>query len=808
MMMLGNYLKVAFRHILRYRGLSFIKILGLSLGIASCLFIYLFITDELSFDNFHKNNNELFRLVQVQFNEDSGKETGRQQFIPTPVGPELIRSVPEVARQSRFVEGRGTVRYRDKTFNETLTMVDPAFLEMFTFPLIEGDPRRALADEHNLVLTASRALKYFGKKDPLGQTLTITYGQLSKDYVVTGVVRDAPANSTLQFDILIHFGNLPVETNEPGILSDWGRWYCPLFVQLRPNVTPDQVRPKLDGFCRQYLGATLKKYHEEGHDLFTFGLQSIEDMHLDTRLSGAASLSTSYLLSAIALAILLIACVNFINLSVGSASTRSVEVGVRKVLGAERKELLRQFTWETLGISFLAILLGLLFTEFMIPTFNALSEKQLSLSTLWRGAHWLFVLGIAVFTAVLAGSYPAAVMSSFRPVDIIRGKLKIGGKTALTKGLVVIQFALSVTLGLSAVILGRQVTFMRDKDPGYVSDGLVVVLTQENEPLESERIYQRFRNEVISRSQVQTATASNREFGLFLPSSMLEFDGREMRYRFNRVDSHFLTTMKCRLIEGRDFSSNALSDRDALIVNEQLVKQLGPNFRLGETLGDPSKGFPYDRRIIGVIKDCHFESLRRAIEPLVLYVGESSSPRRNTFSRIIVRIDSGRVQESLSVLRKAWGRIRPDKPFVSYFQDEALKGLYDQEKRWSTIVRHASGLSLLLACLGIFGLTSVTLSRRFKEIGIRKVLGASAKQIVVLATREFILLISLANIIAWPVVFFSMKRVLEKYPYRIGIGFPYFILAWLASILIAVLTILYLSAKAALRNPVDSIRYE
>lgn len=531
-------------------------------------------------------------------------------------------------------------------------------------------------------------------------------------------------------------------------------------------------------------------------------------MYLDTRLGGTAGWSTSYLLSAIALAILLIACVNFVNLSIGSSSTRSVEVGMRRVLGAERRQLLGQFGFETFVISFFATLLGLLFVEFLTPTFNALSGKQLSLAAIWGGVQGLAVLGIVVLTAVLAGSYPAAVMSSFRPVDIMRGRLQIRGRTALIKGLVVAQFVLSVILGVSAVVLGRQVSFMTSRDLGYSSDGLVVVLTQENDPGESERIYARFRNEVASQSRIQGVTASNREFGFFLPGSMLELEGVEIKYRFNRVDPHFLTTMKCRLIEGRDFLSNVVSDRDALIVNERLVKQLGPHFRLGATLGDPSRGFPYDRRIVGVIKDCHFRSLRDEIEPLILYVGEGSSSSRNTFSRIVVRVDPGRLRETLSFLEDAWRRIRPDKPFVSYIQDEALEGIYSRERRWSAIVRYASVLSLLLACLGIFGLTLVALSRRTKEIGIRKVLGASAGQIMVLATREFFVLISLANIIACPVIFFAMKRVLSNYPYRIGISPAYFVLAWLASVLIAILTILYLSMKAARRNPVDSLHYE
>ncbi len=806
--MLHNNFKIAIRHILRYKGHSCIKIFGLSLGIASCIFIYLFIADELSFDNFHKNGEQLFRFVQIQFDRDSGKETGLQQYIPTPVGPELIQSIPEIKHQTRLVNGAGAVRYKEKIFREFLTMVDSSFLEMFTFPLVAGDPQSALSDDHNIVLTRKYAAKYFGAENPLGKTLTITYGKLIEDYMVTGIAQDLPSNSTIQFNILIHFNNLPAVLNNPDILTDWNRWYCPLFVQLQPNVTSEQAALKLEQFCQQHYSTTIKRHMEEGHDPFTFGLQKVKDMHLDTRVAGTAGLSTSYLLSSIALAILLIACVNFMNLSIGLSSVRSVEVGMRKVFGAERKQLLWQFWSESFVISLFATVLALMFTEFLIPKFNILSGRQLSLITLFGGAHWLALLGIAVFTSIIAGSYPALIMSSFRPVDIMKGKLKIGGRTTLTKGLVVFQFALSVILGISAVILGKQVAFMTNRNLGYVSEGLVVIMTQENEPSESERIFQRFRNQVNSHSQIQGLTASNREFGLFLPGSMLELDGHKIHYRYNRVNPDFLETMKINLIQGRDFSSNIAADTNALIVNQRFIEELGPDFALEKNLGDISKGFPYNGRIIGVVENCHFASLRNEIEPLILYVGEGTSPRRNTYSRIFARIETGELKATMAFMENAWKKIQPDKPFIAYFQDDAIKSLYDQEKRWSAIIRHASVLSLLLACLGIFGLTSITLSRRVKEIGIRKVLGASAGQIVYLATREFIFLITLANIIAWPFVFFMMKRVLQNYPYRIDVAFYYFVSAWIASVLIAILTIFYLSAKAALQNPIDSLRYE
>ena len=806
--MLSNYLKIAIRHILKYKGHSFIKIFGLSIGIAACMFIYLFVIDELSFDKFHKNGDQLYRFVQMQYDKESGKEIGIQQYIPTAVGPELLQSIPQVRFQSRLVNGSGVVRYNEKIFRETIGLVDAPFLEMFTFPLISGDPKTVLSDEHSIVLSQSCANKYFGEDNPLGKTMMITYGHTNRDYMVTGVVEDVPPNSSIQFHILIHFHNLPTVLNNPQILNDWNRWYCPLFVQLQPNVTHEQIAGRLDQFCQQHYNSMIQRNIDEGHNPFTFSLQLVKDMYLDTRIAGTPGLSTSYLLSAIALAIMLIACVNFMNLSIGSSSVRSTEVGVRKVLGAGRRQLLWQFWGEALVISLLAILMGFVLTEFFIPKFNAFSGKQLSILNLFDSGYWTALLGIAFFTGIFAGSYPAMVMSAFHPADILKGKLKVGGKRTITKGLVVLQFTLSVILGISALILGKQVSFMMNRDPGYVSEGLVVIMTQENEPQESEKLYQRLRNEVSSHSHIHGLTASNREFGLFLPGSSLELGGRKIHYRYNRVDPEFLSTMKFKLIQGRDFTTNTAADRDALIVNQKFIERLGPDFEMGTPLGDISKGFPYDRRIIGIIEDCHFESLRTEIEPLILYVGEGTAPRRNRFSRIMVRVETGQLKDTMAFLENAWEKIQSDKPFITYFQDDALKNLYNQEKRWSAIIQYASGISILLACLGIFGLTSITLSRRIKEIGIRKVLGATVGQIVYLATREFLFLISIANVIAWPVVFFIMNNVLQNYPYRIDIAVHYFVLAWIVSITIAVLTIFYLSIKAALQNPVESLRYE
>jgi putative ABC transport system permease protein len=806
--MFRNYLKIALRNTFRFRMHSIIKIFSLSLGIAGCILIYLFIQDELSFDRFHENGRFLYRVVHISYDKDSGRETGRSQFLPPPMGPVLAEFCAEIKHQSRFTTGTAVIRYRDKLFSETLSLVDPPFLEMFSFPLIYGDPGGALSDDHSVVLTRSHAEKYFGDKNPMGESLRFSFGHIQKDFVVTGVVQDVPHNSSLQFDILINARNLPAAWNDPGVFDQWNRWAFPMFVELEHEVPQGQAEARLAQFCSLYFGDNVQRHLDRGYDPFTFGLQNLSEMRVDTRVAGTEGLSTAYILLAIALCILLVACVNFTNLSLGLSSIRSTEVGMRKVLGAGRKQLAWQYMGEALLASLLAVGLGLLLTEMLLPSFNSLAGKALSLYSILRGYHVLALLGMAAITGMIAGSYPALVMSSFHPVDILRGKLRIGGRTMLTKGLVVLQFTLSVALAVSAVVLGRQASFLVTSDPGYDSRGLVVILTQENQLEASEKLYQRFKSEIMQNSGIEAVTASNREFGLFLPQTSLDVGGRKVYYNFNRVDAGFVSALQLRLVQGRDFSPTAAADRESVIVNQKFVEELGPEFTLGTPLGDVSRGFPYNCRIVGVVEDSHVRSLRSEIEPVLLYIGKGASPNRDRFSRVFVRIDASRIQETLGFLEAAWEKTSPDKPFLHYLQADALESLYRGERRWSLIIRYSFALSLLLACLGIFGLTAMTLSRRDKEIGIRKVLGAGAGQIVAMTLKEYVVLTLIANLIAWPLVYLVLRRVLQGYPYRIGIAPHYFLLAGAFSILIAVFTILFLSIRAARANPADSLRCE
>ncbi len=803
-----NYLKIAFRNIFRFRLHSLIKVLSLALGIAGCILIYLFIQDELSFDRFHEKRDRLFRVVRILYDKDSHREIERQQFLPPPMGPELAEFSAEIKNQSRFTSSPVVLRYQDKLFSETLWLVDSPFLEMFSFLLLYGEPKTALLDDHSIVLTRSHANKYFGDKNPMGRRISLSFGRSQKDFVVTGVVQDVPHNSSLRFDILIHARNLPMAWNEPDVFDQWNRWAFPLFVELEPEASLANAEVRIAQFASLYFSDSIQRHVDEGYDPYTFGLQKITKMRVDSRVLGTPGLSTAYLLSMIALGILLIACVNFTNLSLGLSMIRSTEVGMRKVLGASRQQLTWQFMGEAQLTSLIAVGLGVFLAEMLLPRFNSLSGKTLSVLSVLSSFHILSLMGITLFTGFLAGIYPALVMSSFRPLEIMKGRFKLGGRTALTKGLVVLQFALSITLAISALVMGKQASYMVRRDVGYTSEGLVVILTQETEQKASEILYQRFRSGILSHSQVLGISASNREFGLFLPSTGLDRGEKEIRYNFNRVDPDFISVMKLHIDKGRDFFPNIAAERKSAIVNQKFWEQLGPDFALNSFLGDAAKGFPYDCRVVGVIEDSHFRSVHREIEPLLLYVGPGLSPKRDRFSRMFVRIDSTQVQESLDFLKSAWKEANPYKPFIHYFQDDALENLYSMEKRWSLIIRYAFVFSILLACLGIFGLTAMTLSRRDKELGIRKVLGARAEQIVLMTIKDYVLLVAIANVMAGPAAYLILRKVLQTYPYRISIALHYFLLTAGASILVAALTVLYLSVRAALANPADNLRYE
>jgi putative ABC transport system permease protein len=806
--MFKNYFKAVVRNISKHKVYSVINILGLAVGLTCCILIYLYVADEISYDNFHKNNPSLFRLIKVNYNNSDGSICDRNSDVPPAMGPVLTEYFPGIKYQTRFTAGIGVVCCGDKMFRESVNLADSPFFKMFTFPLVNGSPENVLSRDNAIVLTQHYAKKYFGDENPLGKTLTITYGDKRKDYLVTGIAKALPRNSSIQFNLLINMSNLPIVTGYPGALSIWNSEWFSGFIQLKKNASVERIEQRFHAFNTQYFSSMIqrikdrKDWTRKGNP-FSYTLQNMRDVHLDS----GRGLTPIFILIGIALIVLVIASINFMNLSIGISSIRSLEIGIRKVVGARRRQLIEQFLGESLMMACIAMASGMFFAELLLPQFNLLANKQLSMGDLFSIHNILMLIFITLITGILAGCYPALVMSDFKPTEIIKGKFQLRGKTFFSRSLVVIQFTLSVILIISAILMGAQLKYLVHRDIGYKKEGLVAILTQERAPAinASQRIVNLFRNKVIQHSNVVGLTATSSWFGISpAPQWNLIKQGKRIQYHWNRVDNNFVHTLGLEILQGRDFSQNVVADSDAAIVNQRFIEALDMESPIGRTIGDPTLGFPYNLRIIGVVKDFHYGPLNAArILPAIFHL----QPIR-AYNRMLVKISTNKTKETMTFFKNTWKQIQPEKPFIYYFHDEILENLYISEKRWSAIVQYSSILAVLVACMGIFGLTAITISRRVKEIGIRKVLGAKVSQIVNLVIKEYVILVVIANLIAWPTGYHIMRKVLQDYPYRIGIGIHYFLIAGVTSLFIAVLTIIYLAIRAALANPVDAIRNE
>jgi putative ABC transport system permease protein len=805
--MFRNYLKTALRNLARQRVLSFVNILGLSLGLASCILIYLYIADEISFDRFHEKADSLYGVVcRDEFHDESGV------WGTMAMGPVLEEYFPEIQRAVRMNDrNQATVRYNDKVFNERPVFTDPSFFEVFSFPLLRGDPGVVLQSRDSVVLTKGTAIKYFGREHPLGKSLTMIFGEMKKDFIVSGIAQDVPANSTIQFDMLLNVNNLS-DIEGPEFFSNWRRFNTDIYVLIEEGSLPETVNSRFPSFVKQYFQEMLEErrsrdsWKGEG-ELISFSLHNIKSLHLNPVLRnvGASDIKSSLILAGIAFLILAIACINFINLSIARASGRTIEIGMRKVLGAGRKQLIRQFWTESLVLTFLAMIMGILMASLFLPIFNRLAEKNLSLGSFINAANLLAFLIILIIVALASGSYPSLIMSGFHPVEILKGKLKVGRKTLLTKSLLVVQFSLSVFLIIATLTMAKQIRSMRQKELGFKKEGVVVVNMQEGDwrqGQKTERWIDLFKERLSGHGSVKNISGSSIAFNRWLVMNHIRIKGQTYDVYFDKVYYDFLNTMGIDLVEGRDFSREFPSDSSAVIVNRNFVEQYEFEQPLGEVIWDA-----YDDstplRIIGVAEDYHIRSPRHEIKPVILHMTPSF-----TVPHLLVRISLENIPETIELLERTWKDIQPDKPFLFSFLDEDIEAAYGRQKRWNAIVLYSSLLAILITCMGIFALTSLTISRRIKEIGIRKVLGAGVIQIVNMVYKEFILLIIIANVIAWPIAYLAMHTWLQGFAHRATIGVGIFLLTGALALVIALLTVSYQSIRAALANPVDAIRYE
>ena len=807
--MLKNYLTVALRHLRKQKGFAAINLFGLAAGVSCCLLITLFVREEVGYDRFHDNADRLFRMWQRE--ELSDGEVLQSAITPVVLGPSLAAAFPEIEAVVRLDTYEELVGVDRPTLPRQFLYADSLFFSAFSFPLLRGDPATALLDPGGVVLSASTARELFGDADPMGRPLRAVRQDETLDLVVTGVAEDAPAASSIQFDLVAPFAAALPRYSEQAQTS-WFSVFVETYVLLRPGADAAAFQAKLPAMVRRLGTAALGEDYREG--MYAALVQPITDIHLNPEVPPGIQPPSdpryAAILSAIALFVLLIACINFVTLSVAQSARRAKEVGLRKTLGAERRQLAGQFWGEALVLTALAIVLAFGLAAAALPFFNDLAGRALRLSP--DGGTLLFGLGAFLAVGLVAGVYPAVVLSGLAPVQALRDRLQLGGDRSLfRRGLVVVQFALTIFLIAGTLVLGRQLRYLQEKPLGYDEAHVVVVPT--NLDIEEARpVLDRLTQALAAEPTVEAVSHAAYLFDEpWIAMDFLAPDGVRQALQVNFGAADFPQALSIPLAAGRYLRPGEPADSAALLVNEALVRQLGLANPVGARL--PGDGFP-DHEIVGVLRDFHFESLHTAVGPMVYTidpnrvlagagnVNVTASPRR----KLAVRLRGGDVAAGLALLERARAAAAPGRPFDYRFLDDGLALQYAQERRLGRITGAASALSILIACLGLFGLAALTVTRRTKEVGVRKVLGASVGSLVVLLTKDFAGLVVVAFAVAAPAAYLVMGRWLDSFAYRVGLGPGAFLLAGGLALAVALLTVGLHTARAASADPVRALR--
>ena len=795
--MFKNYMKIALRNIKRHKGYSFINIFGLAVGIACCVLIFLWVQDEFSYDTFHDNGDNLY---MVGTHQRLGSSTTTSSGTPPALGPAFKEEYPEIVNSVRFCNGPHALifAYGEKRFRELTEAVDTALLEMFSFPLIQGNPQTALSEPYSVVMTQRMAQKYFNTDDALGKIIRV---ENKHDFKVTGVLENLPRNSLLQFDFLIPVQFLEEHWNAQGHLSTWYNFSFTTFVQLHESASLEDVNQKIAG--------RIKQGHPE--DDVTPFLRSYTQLYLYGLTTRRGRIVRVRMLSLIAIFVLLIACINFMNLTTARAGNRAKEIGMRKVTGALRWDIIKQFFGESLLMAFISLVLAVGVVLLLLPFFNTLTGKELALDLSHNLALALGLLGVTLLTGLIAGSYPALFMSSFQPVKIMRDASGIGSKSSLfRKILVVLQFAISVTLIIRTLVVYKQLDYMRTSDLGFNREHLVYIPV--NGALQQH--YEAAKQELLQIPGITQASLTSRTPLAFGSSgSGWGWEGKspdlDPMVRYFCCDYDFIDTFKMEMVHGRFYTPEltpAPSPRSLqLVINEEFARILEKEDPVGMRL---SKG-PYHATIIGVIKDFNYWPLYYRSGPLIIfYKTYNPAPDHHFYRYIFARIRPDSIPETIADIKEVYTKFNPAFPFTYRFLDEDYERLYRSEEQAGAILRNFAVLAVLISCLGLFGLASFLAEQRTKEIGIRKVLGSSVHGIIVLLSKQFLKWVAVANIIALPTAWYLSYAWLRNYPYRTSAGVWVFILTAVMTLLIALLTVSYKSIKAARSNPVDSLRYE
>ncbi len=781
--MLKNYIKIAFRNIFRNKIYSFTNILGLSVGMACTVLILLWVQYQLSYDRFFPNADRLCRVVDTE-KYPNGEES-IFSMNPPALAPALVNEYPDIVNAARLRNVKDLVfQYGDDRFDENNAMfVDPSFVKMFSLPFLRGNGSKALSGTSSIVLTQTMAKKYFGSADPLGKTIRINN---LYDFVVTGVIRDIPPDSHVKIDFLLPFRAIK---NFGYSLEGWQSYAHTTYVLLARGASYRDVSKK--------IADTINRNAAESD--ITISLQPIERIHLYSSgiwgIGGTGDITRVYIFSAIAVLILLLACINFMNLATARAGSRAKEIGIRKVVGARRKEIIYQFFLESILYASISVVFSSLLVLDLVPAVNSISGSDLTFN-IHRDAWALpLIAGVALFTGIISGIYPAFFMSAFRPARVLKGRLGYGlVKKNFRKFLVTFQFALTIVLITGTVVIDRQLHYVENKNLGFDKEQVLCIKLHG----ELNRKVDLIKDEMgADRNVVSISSVSASPTGVLTSTDVTDWEGRASNARFLiyrlSADYSFTKTMRIGMIQGRYFSREA-DTAGGCVVNQAAIRAMGMNSPIGKRV--------LGRRIVGVMKDFNFTSLHSKIEPLMVVYDPAS------IKQLLVRIRPGDPKQAIESLKATWRKVAPSFPFEYGFLDEQINKLYGPDQRVGRLINVFSFLALFIACLGMFGLASYSAEQRTKEVGVRKVLGAKAWGIVLLLSKEFTRYVLFANLFAWPIAYFALNRWLQDFAYRIDMSWWIFASAGGFALLVALATVSFQAVRAARANPVESLRYE
>jgi putative ABC transport system permease protein len=799
--MLKNLLTIAFRNIRKDKTSSAINILGLTIGITCSLFLIMYILHELSYDRYHKNADNIYRVVTT-IKEPDNEFTWAVAQIP--LAEELRDNYPEVKNAVRFF-GTGKTLYKngDKQFvEEEFFLADSTVFEMFTYEFLQGDINTALDNPFSIVLTEKIAIKYFGDAAAaLNQTLQ---NQQKEEFKVTGVIRDVPLNSHFRFDALIS------KSTRKDYQGSWGNFGIFTYIQLPPNYSVDKMHSSLQKIVKEKVNPIFEQFHIS----MKYDLQPITSIHLHSKIQDEAEeggdITFIYIFGSVAVFMLLIASINYMNLSTARSTNRSKEVGIRKVMGSQRRQLVVQFLTETIVIAFISLVLSVALIWLLLPGFNTLANKELEFNYILTPEILLSLGAILLFTGILGGSYPAFYLSGFNPVQVLKGKLSSkGGSAFFRKILVVKQFAISVFMLICTLIVYDQLQFLRTKDLGFEKERLVRLTLNAPELREKAPV---FIDKLRQNPKISSVGQASNSPGQGIGKNLMKVEDNkgEMLDRgvdLFTADYDFVKTMGMTIVAGRDFSRDVTSDTTyAILVNEAMVRRMAWDDPIGKKFafvdGDDSTP-DIEKKVVGVVKDYHQNSLYDAIEPLIIILDKR-------LSMVFVRTEEGDVRESVAAIESVWKEVFPNDPFEYSFLDQDFNSQYKADEKRSQIFTLFSGLTIVIACLGLFGLAAFTTEQRTKEIGIRKVVGAHVPGLVYLISKEFFLLVGIGLLIAFPLAWYFTSNWLESFAYRIDLKSEWgtFIISALIAMLITFVTVGFHVFKAATANPVRSLRDE